>query len=150
MKIFTIGFTKKTAEEFFNLLTRNNVKVIIDTRLNNVSQLSGYAKGIDLKYFLKKLCDIDYIHEVQMAPSDEILKAYRNKEITWNEYETRYLNLLHTRNIKELINEKYLDRLDHSCVLCSEDLPDKCHRRLLVDYIKEEFPEQNISIEHLI
>lgn len=150
MKIYTIGFTKKTAEEFFNLLIKNDIKLIIDTRLNNVSQLSGYAKGVDLKYFLNKIANIDYLHELLMAPNDYILQAYRKKQITWKEYEIQYIELLESRKLVDVVRGDYLEKLDHACILCSEDIPDKCHRRLLVDYLKKEFGELNIEIEHLV
>lgn len=150
MKIYTIGFTKKTAEEFFNLLIKNDIKLVIDTRLNNVSQLSGYAKGIDLKYFLEKIAGIEYVHEILMAPNDEILQAYRKKQITWKEYEKKYINLLENRKLVDLVRNEYLDNLDHACILCSEDVPDKCHRRLLVDYLKKELTELNIDVKHLV
>lgn len=150
MKIFTIGFTKKTAEEFFALLEKNNVRLIIDTRLNNVSQLSGYAKGIDLKFFLKSISNIDYTHEILMAPSEELLKAYRTKNISWDEYEVRYIELLNERILHSLIKEKYINTLDQACILCSEETPDKCHRRLLVNYLVDEFPELEINIIHLV
>jgi uncharacterized protein (DUF488 family) len=150
MKVYTIGFTKKTAEEFFNLLIKNDIKLVIDTRLNNVSQLSGYAKGIDLKYFLEKIAGIEYIHELLMAPNDEILQAYRKKEITWKEYEIKYIELLESRKLVDLVRNSYLEKLDHACILCSEDVPDKCHRRLLVDYLKKELTELNIDVKHLV
>lgn len=142
--IYTIGFTNKTAERFFGLLSEHRVQRLIDTRLNNVSQLAGFAKGKDLAFFLEKICACEYEHDLRLAPSKELLEAYRNKRIDWAEYERRYVALLREREIEKRIDAT---RLDQSCFLCSEHSPEKCHRRLLVEYIKMFYP--NVAVVHL-
>lgn len=142
--LFTIGFAKKTAEEFFTILRKNNVKSVIDVRLNNVSQLAGFTKRDDLKYFLECFFNIDYYHRPEFAPTKEILDAYKKKEISWHEYEIKYSSILKNRDIGSQIQA---DDLDMACLLCSEPTADKCHRRLLAEYINSCFG--GISIKHL-
>jgi uncharacterized protein (DUF488 family) len=144
MKLFTIGFTKKTAEQFFEALTENGVTKLIDIRLNNRSQLAAFAKEDDLRYFLKKICAIEYRHIPQCAPSIELLNKYQNKKIEWNEYEKEYNELINKRNVVSLFNK---DNLENTCFLCSEPTPKQCHRRLLVEYLKDHF--SNIEIVHI-
>ena len=145
IKLYTIGFTGKPAEKFFDLLNGVEVKRIIDTRINNVSQLSGFAKGADLKYFAKKIGGMSYVHNIEFAPTKELLSNYRNKKITWAEYEIEYLNLLDIRKIAQNID---VEKLHEHCLLCSEHTPEKCHRRLLAEYLKH--VKSNIEIIHLI
>jgi uncharacterized protein (DUF488 family) len=145
IKLFTIGFTEKSAETFFTLLKKAGVKKIIDTRLNNVSQLSGFAKGADLKYFAKAIGDIGYEHNIDLAPTKELLGKYRDKKITWAQYEIEYINILEKRRILQKLD---LEGLDGSCILCSEHKPDMCHRRLLAEYLKK--ANKSIEIIHLI
>jgi len=144
LRLYTIGFTNKPARKFFELLETHNVKKIIDTRANNVSQLSGFAKGVDLEFFAKAIGDIDYSHELFFAPTKDLLEKYRKKRITWDEYAAEYSNLLVQRRVEERVD---VDQLNNACLLCSEHLPDRCHRRLLADYIKDKYPE--IEIIHL-
>src|SRR6188768_1433600 len=131
IKLFTIGFTEKSAEKFFNLLRNNNVKKIVDTRINNVSQLAGFAKGADLKFFAKEIGQMNYEHNIDFAPTKELLSRYRDEEMSWEEYEVEYLNLLDARKIAQKTN---VDLLHENCLLCSEHTPEKCHRRLLAEY----------------
>jgi len=146
LKVYTIGFSKKSAEKFFNLLTKNKVKQIVDVRLNHNSQINGFAKSEDLKFFLK-LFNISYVHIPEFTPTKEILKAYRNKEIDWNEYERLFLELLEKR--KEKIKKRLEQiNLNNSCLLCSEDKPHYCHRRLVVEYLKENFIP-SLEVHHL-
>ena len=145
IKLFTIGFTEKTAETFFNLLKNAGVKKVIDTRLNNVSQLAGFAKGMDLEFFSKSIVGAGYEHNINLAPTKELLKNYRDKKITWAQYEKEYINILEKRNI---INKIDFGKLDGSCLLCSEHKPDMCHRRLLAEYLKK--ANKEIEIIHLI
>jgi uncharacterized protein (DUF488 family) len=145
IKLFTIGFTENSAEKFFNLLRNNNVKKIVDTRINNVSQLAGFAKGADLKFFAKEIGDMSYAHNIDFAPTKELLSRYRNEEISWEEYEVEYLNLLDARKISQRTN---VDVLHENCLLCSEYTPEKCHRRLLAEYLKH--VRNDIDIIHLI
>lgn len=144
IKIYTIGFAAKPAQKFFELLEDNHVRKIIDTRISNKSQLSGFAKGKDLQFFARRLANIDYEHQLQFAPTKELLSRYRKKEISWPEYTEAYLHLLDTRNIRGIINEESLHRC---CLLCSEHSPEKCHRRLLAEYLQAGRPD--IEIIHL-
>lgn len=147
MKIFTIGFTEKKAERFFSLVKLSGAKRVVDVRLNNVSQLSGFAKKDDLKYFLKELCDVEYVHLPDLAPTKEILSPYQKKEISWQQYEDKFLDLMAKRSV-----EKYVKReiIDEGCLLCSEHLPHQCHRRLVADYLKGAWSEPNAVVKDLI
>lgn len=142
--IYTIGFSKKPLKKFVGFLQQANVTRLVDTRLNNTSQLSGYAKKADLDYILN-LVGISYIHDQALAPTDDILKAYKKKEMTWDEYEKRYLDLLSNRKIESRIDDILADEV--TCFLCSEDKPHNCHRRLLAEYLKEH--DKDIGVFHL-
>lgn len=143
MKIFTIGFTKTSAEGFFERLRRSGAKSIVDVRLNNVSQLAGFAKRDDLKYFAKVVCDIDYIHVPKLAPTKDILDQYKKNGGDWIDYEKKFLDLMRTRRIENIDKEL----LDSGCLLCSEDKPHHCHRRLVAEYLKQHW--ENVEIVHL-
>jgi uncharacterized protein (DUF488 family) len=132
--LFTIGFTGKSAEKFFRLLTEHNVRRVIDTRASNTSQLAGFAKGRDLAFFCREIAGIEYEHRLDMAPTTALLKQYRNGHISWEEYVTAYKGLLEER---ELFSKVDLRLLDHACMLCSEHKPDRCHRRILAEYLQE-------------
>ncbi|ULS48278.1 DUF488 domain-containing protein [Pectobacterium carotovorum] len=147
MKIHTIGFTKKTAEHFFNGLKKNGVVRVIDTRLNNNSQLSGFAKARDLEFFLKKICDIGYVYRSELAPTKKILDDYKNKKIDWEQYAKEYLNLMEQRLISSRLSS---DEVDGGCLLCSEDKPHHCHRRLLAEYLKQQWSNQKTDINHIL
>lgn len=149
MNLYTIGFTKKTAKEFFSLLRDNQVNKVIDIRLNNSSQLAGFSKGQDLMYFLNEFYNIEYIHDPDLAPSKQLLDDYKGKKITWQEYETEFQNLLDIRKTKEKLDRKYHCTFDRACLLCSEETADKCHRRLVAEYIDNNYPEAMIEIKHL-
>lgn len=142
--LFTIGFTKKNAKTFFETLRDAGVKKLIDIRLNNKSQLAGFTKQDDLKYFLKKILDIEYIHVLEFAPTDDILTAYKKKEIDWTEYEKRFNNLIKERKIENIFIPSELNRW---CLMCSEPLPNKCHRRLVAEYLKNKL--SSITLQHL-
>ena len=144
IKLFTIGFTKKNAEYFFETLKKNGVKKIVDVRLNNSSQLAGFAKGSDLAYFAKSIANIDYVHILDFAPTKELLSDYQNKKTDWITYQKIYRNILEKRNIASRYK---ISDFDKSCFLCSEHTPEQCHRRLLVEYFKENNPD--IQIVHL-
>ena len=143
-RVFTIGFGRKCAREFFELLSTSGIKRIIDVRLNNVSQLAGFTKILDLEYFLQEISNIGYIHIPELAPSKDILDGYKKKEIDWPEYENRFRKLLVDRKAEDLLTAE--DICDN-CFLCSEPLPDKCHRRLVVEYLQTFY--DNIEIFHL-
>ena len=145
IKLYTIGFTEKSAETFFNLLQKAGVKKILDVRVNNVSQLAGFAKGNDLEYFAKAIIDAGYEHNIDLAPTKELLKNYRDKVVDWEQYEKDYIRILNQRNILKKID---FNKLDGACLLCSEHKPDMCHRRLLAEYLQKSNNE--IEIIHLI
>ncbi|KAA5522529.1 DUF488 domain-containing protein [Haemophilus seminalis] len=145
MKINTIGFTQKSAEDFFCLLKKSNTKLLIDVRINNVSQLSGFAKKNDLQFFLKELCSIEYQHMPELAPTDSLLKLYKKGDISWERYETEFLNLMAKRNIEKLVNANLLE---NSCLLCSEHKPHFCHRRLVVEYLNKN-SDLKLEVKHL-
>jgi uncharacterized protein (DUF488 family) len=144
MKIFTIGFTKTTAEAFFKRLQEAGVKKVIDVRLNNVSQLAGFAKKDDLRYFLKSISGIEYIHLPELAPTKEIFDNIKKKKGQWTDFEKQFNELMKTRRIEETIPR---DSVDGACLLCSEAKPHNCHRRLVAEYLKERWG--NIDIVHL-
>lgn len=144
MKLFTIGFTKKSAEEFFTLLQNADVRRIVDIRLNNTSQLAGFAKARDLKYFLKEICKIEYVHKPEFAPTKSILDAYKKKEIDWEEYERQFRELITVRQIENLVTR---EQINNACFLCSETTPEKCHRRLVVEYLQGHW--RDVVINHL-
>lgn len=148
MKIlYTIGFTKKNAEEFFETLRSHSVEVLVDTRINNTSQLAGFTKSDDLKYFLKKIGGIDYIYRPDFAPTKELLKDWRDKIISWEQYEERYLSFLEERGTYKHFLDDF-ENYNRICVLCSEATPEHCHRRLLAERLKEEFPDK-IEVIHI-
>ena len=142
--IYTIGFAGTTAENFFERLKKNNVLKLIDTRLNNKSQLSGFAKQNDLKFFLKKILNIEYIHEPKFAPTEEILKKFRKKEINWQAYEKMYHKLISEREVEKIIS---LKELNNSCLMCSESSEKFCHRKILSEYLGNK--HNSLSIIHL-
>lgn len=144
MKLFTIGFTKTTAERFFARLKKAGVKKLVDVRLNNVSQLAGFAKKDDLPFFLQVICGIPYEHRPELAPTQDMLDAYKKQGGDWQDYERRFNALIADRRIDERIPR---DALDGACLLCSEDTPEHCHRRLLADYLKHKW--EDLEIIHL-
>jgi uncharacterized protein (DUF488 family) len=143
MRIFTIGFTKKTAERFFTTLHSSGSKRIVDVRLNNVSQLAGFAKKNDLEFFLREICGMDYVHEPAFAPTQEMLDGYK-KNGGWPAYERAFLELIQSRQVESIISPQLLEE---SCLLCSEDKPDHCHRRLVAEYLQNHWGD--VDIVHL-
>ena len=144
MKLFTIGFTKKTAEQFFTRLKQPGLVRLVDVRLNNVSQLAGFTKKNDLKFFLREICDIDYIHLTELAPTQDILDAYKKNGGDWSVYEKQFLALMAARRIEETLDKNLLAG---GCLLCSEPTPEHCHRRLVAEYLREKWGD--VEIEHL-
>lgn len=144
MKIYTIGFTKKTAEWFFGLLRKSGAKRLVDVRLRNTSGLSGFAKKDDLAWFLRELCKMDYIHLPQLSPTGEMLDAYRKKHKSWDIYEREFLALMEERRIAQ----KGVKRaINNSVLMCSEHKPEHCHRRLVVEYLQRHWSA--VEIKHL-
>ena len=144
MKVYTIGFTKTSAESFFGRLREADVSKVIDVRLNNVSQLAGFAKKNDLRFFLKKICSIGYEHHPELAPTKDILDEYKKKKGAWSDYETKFLDLMRRRRIEKTLQR---DAVDGGCLLCSEDTPHHCHRRLVVEYLQERWGD--LEVTHL-
>ena len=145
MKIYTIGFTKKSAETFFTRLQEAGVSRLVDVRLNNVSQLAGFSKRDDLRYFTRTICAIDYVHLPELAPTADILDPYKKaKKGDWDLYEQQFLDLMKARRIEETVPREVLDG---GCLLCSEEKPHHCHRRLVAEYLQERWPD--VVIEHI-
>ncbi len=132
MKVYTIGFTKKSAADFFGLLRQSGAKSLVDVRLNNISQLAGFAKKNDLEYFLRELCRMKYVHMPELAPTNEMLDAYRKEHRDWAIYERQFLALMDERQVGKM---KMKRTIANSCLLCSEDKPNRCHRRLVTEYL---------------
>ena len=144
MRLFTIGFTKKSARRFFELLRKSGAKRVVDVRLNNVSQLAGFAKKDDLAYFVKEICGMEYVHLPELAPTQEMLDEYKKRRGDWKTYETRFLALMKQRRIEETLPRK---AIADGCLLCSEDKPHHCHRRLVAEYLKQHWGD--VEINHL-
>jgi uncharacterized protein (DUF488 family) len=144
MKLFTIGFTKKTARHFFELLCASGARRIVDVRLNNSSQLAGFAKKDDLAYFADAICGIDYVHLPVLAPTQDMLDRYRKKGGDWKTYEREFIELMKGRQIEDTVSKEVLA---DGCLLCSEDKPHHCHRRLVAEYLKERWGD--VDIVHL-
>jgi len=145
MEVYTIGFTKKPAAKFFGELKRVQIKQLIDIRLNNSSQLAGFTKKDDLIFFLREICDANYLHEPLLAPTSEILTSYKKKKIGWQEYEKRFLDLMMERKVEQNINRNIFDR--PTVLLCSEPTAAQCHRRLVLEYLHSRWG--NFEIIHL-
>lgn len=142
--IFTIGFTQKTARGFFTSLIKHSVEGILDTRLNNTGQLAGFSKKNDLEYFSNEIMGKPYTHWLDSAPTDEILTAFKKKQISWETYSAEYLSLLKSRKLAQNIDPTSLHM---SCLLCSEHSPKYCHRRILAEYLKDHY--KDVTIVHL-
>ena len=145
MEIHTIGFTQKSAAEFFGILRRAGIRRLIDVRLNNTSQLAAFAKRDDLQFFLRELCDADYRHEPTLAPTEDILDAYKKKLLAWEDYETRYVDLLIERAAETTVDRRLFDV--PAVLLCSEPSPEHCHRRLAAEYLARKWG--NVNVVHL-
>jgi uncharacterized protein (DUF488 family) len=141
MKLFTIGFTKTSAAHFFSRLSKAHVKKLIDVRLNNVSQLSGFAKKDDLRYFTKAILGIGYEHMPELAPTKDMLDEYKKSRGSWSVYAEKFLDLMARRKIENIDKSK----LDEGCLLCSEDKPHHCHRRLVAEYLKNKWSDVEIE-----
>ena len=135
MEIYTIGFTQKSAREFFAVLRQAGVRRLIDVRLNNRSQLAAFTKSADLEYFLEVICGADYLHEPILSPTKEILDGYKKKEISWEQYEPRFLALLAEREVEQTIDRRLFEI--PTVLLCSEPTAERCHRRLVAEYLAE-------------
>lgn len=145
MEIYTAGFTKKTAEQFFESLRRVGIRRLVDIRLNNSSQLAGFSKRDDLAYFLRVICDAAYQHEPLLAPTQEMLDEYRKEKTGWEVYERRFLALMRERRIEAQIARSLF--ATPTVLLCSEATPEYCHRRLVAEYLRDHWGD--VMITHL-
>jgi uncharacterized protein (DUF488 family) len=146
VEVYSIGFTKKSARDFFALLKAHGIKRLIDVRLNNSSQLAGFTKQHDLQYFLGELCDAGYVHEPLLAPTQELLDRYKKAGGTWAEYERDFLALMAERKVEDAVPAELLDG---AVLLCSEPTPDNCHRRLVLEYLQRAWTEKELRVTHL-
>ena len=145
MRLFTIGFTKKSAQIFFSKLKESGAQRIVDVRLNNVSQLAGFAKKNDLQYFLRQICDIEYVHLPSLAPTQDMLDRYKKDKGEWCDYENDFMGLMQRREIETSVPEHLIS---NACLLCSEEKPNHCHRRLVAEYLRSHWGD--IEIIHII
>lgn len=145
VRVSTIGFTRTKAEGFFGRLIAANVKTVVDVRLNNTSQLAGFAKADDLPYFLSKLGGIKYVHRPELAPTEAMLKEFKKEKGDWSIYEQRFLGLMESRKIEAKFKP---EMFENSCLLCSEDKPHNCHRRLVCDYLNGKWGG-SLKVNHL-
>ncbi len=132
--LFTIGFARKSAEQFFGLLMGAGVRRVIDVRLHNTSQMAGFTKRDDLRYFLKAIGDIDYRHLPELAPTAELLDGYRKKRVEWDAFARAFFSVIAARGIENAVDRSLLDR---ACLLCSEPRAQQCHRRLVAEYLRD-------------
>lgn len=144
MKLYTIGFTKTSAEGFFRRLKKAEIRSLVDVRLNNVSQLAGFAKKDDLRYFTSEIVGASYVHRTELAPTQELLDEYKKSGGSWDEYARKFLALMAGRHIEEKLSA---GQLNGACLLCSEDKPHHCHRRLVAEYLRGKWG--SIEIVHL-
>lgn len=144
-RILSIGFTGKSAENFFTLLKRAKVRTLLDVRLQNTSQLAGFAKKDDLKFFLKEICGVDFVEVPELHPEPALLKDYKNKIIDWSYYASKYTELLGRRAVATSLSPSIFEG---GCLLCSEHQPHKCHRRLAIEYLNTEW-KNRFKVEHL-
>lgn len=139
MEIYSIGFTQTTAEHFFSRLKDAGVKRLLDVRLNNSSQLAGFAKGRDLPYFLRELIGGRYEHEPLLAPTQELLDKYRKEKGSWEAYEDDFMALMRERRVEAVLHKEHFEL--PTVLLCSEATAEHCHRRLVCEYLSEYWPE---------
>lgn len=144
MIVFTIGFTKKNAEQFFTILKQFGLTRLVDIRLNNVSQLAGFTKRDDLRFFLKSISGIGYIHLPELAPTKKILDGYKKNGGDWAVYEQEFVDLMIQRQVEKKVPRHLIDG---GCLLCSEATPEHCHRRLVAEYFRDRWG--NLEIRHL-
>lgn len=148
-KIYTIGFTQKSAERFYSLIKESNITLMVDVRLNNISQLAGFSKFPDIEYFLREICNCKYISDKLFSPEDKTLKDYKSNKINWEEYLVQFNKTMDERKITEYIKRRYTSFLEKEsiCFLCSENTPEFCHRRLIAERFAQVF---DLEIVHLI
>jgi uncharacterized protein (DUF488 family) len=145
VEICTIGFTQKSARQFFGILKSAGVERLLDIRISNNSQLAGFTKQADLAYFLDALCGAAYEHEPSLAPTKELLTSYRAGKTSWSQYERIFNGLLAERNVAETLDPKAFAL--KTVLLCSEPTPEQCHRRLVAEYLQRAWDD--VRITHL-
>jgi uncharacterized protein (DUF488 family) len=145
MKVFTIGFTRKSAREFFEKLQRPGLARVVDVRLNNVSQLAGFSKREDLKFFCEAILSIGYLHLPELAPTQAMLDGHKKNHGSWLDYEKRFLGLMAERKVEDTLARRVIDG---GCLLCSEATPENCHRRLVAEYLQSKW--EDVEIEHIL
>ncbi len=145
MKVFTIGFTKKSAREFFDKLRRPGLIRLLDVRLNNVSQLAGFTKRDDLLFFCRAILSIEYLHLPELAPTQLMLDEYKKNAGDWFDYEAKFLALMSERKVEDNIARELIEG---GCLLCSEPTPEHCHRRLVAEYLRSKWGD--LEIEHIV
>jgi uncharacterized protein (DUF488 family) len=145
MEIYSIGFTQKSASEFFDTLKAHGIKRLMDVRLNNTSQLAAFAKQADLAYFLHEICGAAYEHEPLLAPTQEILDAYKKQKGSWEDYTKDYLALIRLRKVESALSKESFQK--KTVLLCSESTPEHCHRRLALEYLQQQW--KGLTIHHL-
>jgi uncharacterized protein (DUF488 family) len=145
MEIYSIGFTKKSAGEFFGALKAAGIERLLDVRLNNTSQLAGFAKQSDLKYFLEQICGAAYEREPLLAPTQEILDAFKKQKGSWETYTKAYVALIRSRKVESAISQESFQR--KTVLLCSEASAEHCHRRLALEYLQQHW--NDVVIHHL-
>jgi uncharacterized protein (DUF488 family) len=145
VEIYTIGFTQKSAQQFFTILKERGIRRLIDIRLNNSSQLAGFTKASDLAWFLREICDADYQHEPLLAPTKELLSGYRAGKLDWTEYERVFAGLMTERDVANHIDPTLFS--EPTVLLCSEPTADQCHRRLVAEHLQRTWGD--VEIVHL-
>jgi uncharacterized protein (DUF488 family) len=145
MKVFTIGFTKKSAREFFGKLRRPGLARLLDVRLNNVSQLAGFSKRDDLLFFCEAILSIQYLHLPELAPMQAMLDEFKKNHGAWPDYEAKFLALKAERKVEDTLAREVIDG---GCLLCSEATPESCHRRLVAEYLQSKWGD--VEIEHIL
>ena len=145
MEIYSIGFTQKSAREFFDTLKTHGIERLLDVRLNNTSQLAAFAKQADLAYFLHEICDAAYEHEPLLAPTQDILDEFKKRKGSWEDYSEAYLSLIRSRKVESVLSRDSF--LKKTVLLCSESTPEHCHRRLALEYLQQHW--EGVTIHHL-
>jgi uncharacterized protein (DUF488 family) len=145
VEVYTAGFTQKTAEQFFESLRRVGIRRLLDVRLNNSSQLAAFSKRDDLAYFLREICQAEYIHEPLLAPEQTMLDAYKKQKGSWDEYERQFLALMRARRVEQRLDPALF--AVPTVLLCSEATAEHCHRRLVLEYLQQAWG--GIEIVHL-
>jgi uncharacterized protein (DUF488 family) len=145
MEIYSIGFTQKRASQFFGTLKAHGIERLLDVRLNNTSQLAGFAKQADLEYFLSEICGAIYEHEPLLAPTQEMLDTYKKEKGDWEAYTEGYLSLIRSRKVESALSRESFEK--KTVLLCSEPSAEHCHRRLALEYLQTHW--EGVIIRHL-